>query len=157
MAPLVSPFSPLSSTSPKRGGVPAGKQSRPIVAWPYPRWTNHRRARRAKMNESLSPSLLFSLRSSLSAISDLSSLTWLSSVSRLLAWRIPGVLRPTIRRSVRLPLTQQCSQIAALTPLRVPLAHAFGGLCYHPRDWVLQTRTYIWCVWVFIRIIRYNY
>lgn len=69
MAPLVSPFcSPLSSTSLERAGVPAGKQSRPIMAQPYPRWTNRGCARRAKMNGSLSPSVLLSLRSSLSAI-----------------------------------------------------------------------------------------
>lgn len=70
MAPLVSPFCspPSSSTSLERAGVPAGKQSRPILAWPYQRWTNRGRARRAKMNGSLSPSALLSLRSSLSAI-----------------------------------------------------------------------------------------
>lgn len=38
------------------------------MARPYQRWTNHRRARRAKMNGSLSSSVLLSLRSSLSAI-----------------------------------------------------------------------------------------
>lgn len=69
MAPLVSPFcSPLSSTRQERAGEPAGKHNRPIVAWPYSRWTNHRRARRVKMNSSLSPPVLLFLRSSLSAI-----------------------------------------------------------------------------------------
>lgn len=62
MAPLVSPFCfpPLRSMSLERAapGYPAGKQSRPIVARPYPRRANRRRARRAKMNGSLSPSAL---------------------------------------------------------------------------------------------------
>lgn len=104
MAPLVSPFcSPLSSTSLERAGAPAGKHSRPIVARPYPRWTNRRHARRAKMNGSLSLSILLSLCASLSTIlPTLFPHLGFGRLSRLLllayTWRASSV-----RRSVRSP------------------------------------------------------
>lgn len=105
MAPLVSPFCspPSPSTSLERAGVPAGKQSRPILAWPYQRWTNRGRARRAKMNGSLSPSALLSLRSSLSAIPRA---LFPHFSLRHLSLPRPSYTRraPSVRRSVRSPL-----------------------------------------------------
>lgn len=98
MAPLVSPFcSPLSSTRQERAGEPAGKQNRPIVAWPYSRWTNHRQARRVKMNGSLSSPVLLFLRSSLSTILR-THFPHLDFVSRSLARVYPACsVRPTVR------------------------------------------------------------
>lgn len=94
---------PSPSTSLERAGVPAGKQSRPIVAQPYQRWTNRSRARRAKMNGSLSPSVLLSLRSSLSAIPP--ALFPHLDFGHLSLPRSPYTRRaPSVRRSVRSPL-----------------------------------------------------
>lgn len=96
-------FPPLLAPSLERAGVPAGKQSRPIVARPYQRWANHRRARRAKMNGSLSPSLLLSLRSSLSAIPRV--LFPHLAFGHLSLPRSSYTQRaPSVRRSVRSPL-----------------------------------------------------
>lgn len=123
MAPLVSPFcSPLSSTSLERAGAPAGKQSRPIVAWPYPRWTNRRHARRAKMNGSLSLWIFLSLWLTLSAI--------LRTLFPHLGFRhlspahlrVPGVLRPSDGPYVRL-LPVQSSSPRCLIPYNVPTSH----------------------------------
>lgn len=126
MAPLVSPFcSPLSSTSLERAGVPAGKQSRPIVAQPYPRWTNRERARRAKMNGSLSPSVFLSLRSSLFRLYfGLSYFTWVSRTSRSLARVYPACsVRPIVRTSVRLLPVQSCSATLPYTLQRSNVSH----------------------------------
>lgn len=123
MAPLVSPFcSPLSSTSLERAGAPAGKQSRPIVAWSYPRWTNRRHARRAKMNGSLSLWIFLLLWPTLSAI--------LRTLFPHLGFRhlspahlrVPGVLRPSDGPYVRL-LPVQSSSPRCLIPCNVPTSH----------------------------------
>lgn len=123
MAPLVSPFcSPLSSTSLERAGAPAGKQSRPIVAWSYPRWTNRRHARRAKMNGSLSLWIFLLLWPTLSAI--------LRTLFPHLGFRhlspahlrVPGVLRPSDGLYVRL-LPVQSSSPRCLIPCNVPTSH----------------------------------
>lgn len=112
MAPLVSPvlFLPLSSRECRgeRAGVPAGKQCGPIVARPHPRRTNRRRARRAKMNGSLSPSVLLSLRSSFSPIPRtlFPHLGFHASLTRTLAYTRRA---PSVRRSVRSP-HRQCSR-----------------------------------------------
>lgn len=99
MAPLVSPFcSPLSSYErQERAGEPAGKQNRPILAWSCSRWTNHRHARRVKMNGSLSPPVLLFLRSSLSTILR-THFPHLDFTSRSLARVYPACsVRPTVR------------------------------------------------------------
>lgn len=70
---------------------------------PYQSWTNHRRARRAKMNGSLSPSALLSLRSSLSAIPRA---LFLHLGFKHFSLPRPSYTRraPSVRRSVRSPL-----------------------------------------------------
>lgn len=123
MAPLVSPFcSPLSSTSLERAGAPAGKQSRPIVAWPYPRWTNRKHARRAKMNGSLSLWISLSLWLVLSAIlrTHFPHLGFRHLSPAHL--RVPGVLRPSDGPYVRL-LPVQSSSPRCLIPCNVPTSH----------------------------------
>lgn len=130
MAPLVSPFcSPLSSTSLERAGVPAGKQSRPIVVRPYPRWTNRGRARRAKMNGSLSPSIFLSLWSSLMAILRTHfphlGFRHLSPARS----RIPGVLCPSGGPYVRL-LPVQSRSPRCLIPCNVPTSHTVFSVLF---------------------------
>lgn len=127
MAPLVSPFcSPLSCRpSLERAGVPAGKQSRPIAARPYQRWTNRGRARRAKMNGSLSPSARLSLRSSrFQAIprAHFPHLGTRTPLASSLAPRIPGVLRPSDGPYVRLSPVQSRSP-RCLIPCNVSTSH----------------------------------
>lgn len=126
MAPLVSPvlFPPSSSTSVERAGVPAGKQSRPIVARPHPGRTNHRRARRAKMNGSLSPSVLLSLRSSFSPIPRtlFPHLGFHAALARSLARVYPACsVRPTVRTFASSPV-QSCSP-RCLILRNVPTSH----------------------------------
>lgn len=124
MAPLVSPFcSPLFSTSLERAGVPAGKQSRPIMAQPYSRWTNRKHARRAKMNGSLSPLVPLSLRSSLFAILRALSLHLGFRHLSLARPRIPGVLRPSDGPYVRLLPVQSCSATLPYTLQRSNVSH----------------------------------
>lgn len=127
MAPLVSPFcSPLSCRpSRERAGVPAGKQSRPIAARPYQRWTNRGRARRAKMNGSLSPSARLSLRSSrFQAIprAHFPHLGTRTPLASSLAPRIPGVLRPSDGPYIRLSPVQSRSP-RCLIPCNVSTSH----------------------------------
>lgn len=127
MAPLVSPFcSPLSSTSLERAGVPAGKQSRPIAARPYPGWTNRRRARRAKMNGSLSiESLLTLIFASDYTSNSLSSLRLQAALACSLAYTRRAL---SVRRSVRSPFAS--AAVLATLPYTLQRSNAsYGILC----------------------------